>query len=133
MVLDPNVLISAILSKRGAPAELVRLWQQGEFELIISRKLVTELARTLTYPKLRKLVPEDAAVAFVSLIQSGGSLSDDTRDAPVSSRDPGDDYLLALASSCDAILVSGDDDLLVLKDLAPIESPREFLDRLSER
>jgi hypothetical protein len=35
-VLDPNVLIAALLSPTGAPAQLVGRWLGGEFELVVS-------------------------------------------------------------------------------------------------
>jgi predicted nucleic acid-binding protein len=45
---------------------------------------------------------------------------------------PGDDYLLALASSETAVLVSGDDYLLSLADELPIHSPASFLALLEQ-
>ena len=52
--------------------------------------------------------------------------------APVRSRDPGDDYLIALAYSRKAVLVSGDRDLLELADRMPVFTPVEFLRWLDE-
>jgi len=49
---------------------------------------------------------------------------------PVRSRDPGDDYLVALAAAARATLVSGDAHLLELRDAIPVLSPREFPDTL---
>jgi predicted nucleic acid-binding protein len=43
------------------------------------------------------------------------------------STDPDDDYLIALAHSQNAVLVSGDSDLLDLTGGAPICSPADFL------
>jgi predicted nucleic acid-binding protein len=45
----------------------------------------------------------------------------------VRSKDPGDDYLIALAASERALLVSGDGHLLDLREQIPVYSPREFL------
>jgi hypothetical protein len=42
-VVDPNVLVSAALSKRRAPWELVRLWREGAFELVVSHDVLFEL------------------------------------------------------------------------------------------
>jgi predicted nucleic acid-binding protein len=53
--------------------------------------------------------------------------------APRRSRDPGDDYLLALAESERAIVVSGDQHLLGLADRFPIVSPQAFLEELEVR
>ena len=59
-------------------------------------------------------------------------MANDVASPPRLSRDPGDDYLLALARSNSAILVSGDQDLLDVKD-APVESPRSFMSKSATR
>jgi len=46
-VLDPNVLVSALLSRSGAPAQIVARWLRGEFELVLSELLLAELGRAL--------------------------------------------------------------------------------------
>jgi predicted nucleic acid-binding protein len=50
----------------------------------------------------------------------------------VQSIDPNDDYLVALASSERAVLVSGDGHLTVLADRLPVRTPAEFLAALEE-
>jgi uncharacterized protein len=132
-VLDPNVLIAALLSRTGAPAQIVSRWLGGEFELVLSEKLLAELERALAYPKLRRRVAEEEAEAFVALLRRGGSLSADPVEPARRSADPGDDYLLALAEQVRAVLVSGDQHVLTLADELPIQTPRAFLDALAER
>ena len=56
-------------------------------------------------------------------------MADDPAAPARRSRDPGDDYLLALAESAVAILVTGDQDLLDVKDV-PVRSPRAFLEKM---
>lgn len=129
-VLDPNVLISALLSRSGAPALLVARWLSGDFELVVSEKLLAELRRALTYPKLRSRITEDEATAFVDLLDRAATRATDPPATPRRSRDAGDDYLLALAEAAAAVLVTGDDDLLGLKGV-PVLSPRAFLDTLA--
>ena len=74
------------------------------------------------------MASEDAAGGVGWLRASAVSATDpvdhrlDTR-----SRDPGDDYLLALAASEHAVLVTGDTDLLELSERLPIHTPRSFL------
>jgi predicted nucleic acid-binding protein len=51
----------------------------------------------------------------------------------VHSIDPGDDDLLALAASQDAVLVSGDDHLLALQGDSPVHSPASFHRLLQEQ
>jgi putative PIN family toxin of toxin-antitoxin system len=127
-VLDPNVIISALLSPAGAPAQVLRLWLEGAFDLVCSPALLDELSRALTYPKLRSRISEQEARAVIELISRGAIFVDDPSDPPaVRSDDPGDDYLIALAENSRAMLVSGDRDLLKLSDQIPVYSPAQFL------
>ncbi len=129
-VLDANVLVAALLSPGGAPAQLLARWLAGEFELVVSESLLAELERVLAYPKLRaRIAPEDAA-EFVSFIRDSAVHAPAPPAPPRRSRDPGDDYLLALAESQKAIVVSGDRHLLELTDRFPVRSPRDFLEAL---
>jgi uncharacterized protein len=132
-VLDVNVLIAALLSPTGAPAQLVSRWLAGEFELIVSQKLLTELDRALAYPKLRARIPSEDAAEFVSFVSSTAIHPPDPPARRRRSRDPGDDYLLALAESENAIIVSGDQHLLELADRLPVRSARDFLEALETR
>jgi hypothetical protein len=129
-VLDPNVLIAALLSRSGAPAQIVTRWLDGAFELVVSESLLAELERALGYPKVRRRVPPSEAVAFVSLLRRGAIVAVDAATPARRSADPGDDYLLALAESAHGVLVSGDRHLLALADELPIQSPQAFLDTL---
>jgi uncharacterized protein len=129
-VLDPNILIAALLSPSGAPAEIVARWLAGEFELVVSEALLAELDRALAYPKLRTRVAAGEAAEFVSLLRDGAIVSPDASNAEHHSADPGDDYLLALAESQRALLVSGDQHLLTLADQLPIQTARAFLNAL---
>lgn len=133
-VLDANVLISAILSPRGAPARLILAWQAGAFELVVSPALLAELRRALGYPKLSRLVPPLDADAFVAWLAASAVVASDPETAPaIRSADPDDDYLLALAMAERAVLVSGDAHLTVLADRLPIQTPADFLGSLEGR
>jgi predicted nucleic acid-binding protein len=60
-------------------------------------------------------------------------LAEDPPDpAPVSSPDPDDDYLLALAISQRAFLVTGDRHLRGLREDLPILTPAEFVRKLGQ-
>jgi len=132
-VLDPNVIISGLLSPEGSPARTLLAWQRSEFELVASPLLLAELERALSYPKLRRRIPTDEAQAVLEwLARSATIMPDPEGPPPVRSVDPGDDYLLALASSESAVLVSGDDHLLSLAGELPIRSPASFLALLEQ-
>ena len=131
-VLDPNVVISGVLSFRGAPADVLRAVAGGEFELIASQTLLDELERALAYPKLRRHISEAHAAELVRWVAGNATMViDPETDPPAHSRDPGDDYLIALASAHRAALVSGDKHLLALEGEIPVFSPRAFLDLLA--
>ncbi|MEZ5098670.1 MAG: putative toxin-antitoxin system toxin component, PIN family [Thermoleophilia bacterium] len=129
-VLDPNVLIAALLSRSGPPGQLLARWLAGAFELVVSELLLAELERALAYSKLRARVPPEEAAAFVSVLASAAVLVSDPAVFPLRSADPGDDYLLALAETARAVLVSGDRHLLELADDLPIRTARAFLETL---
>ncbi len=132
-VLDPNVIISGLLSASGAPADVLRAFNGGEFEVVVSPKLLAELERALAYPKLRRHISADEAKAVVAWIGGSATAAPDPDDPPpVRSSDPEDDYLIAVASAARALLVSGDKHLLELASAIPVFSPREFLERLSQ-
>jgi uncharacterized protein len=132
-VVDVNVLISGVLSAKGSPAEILRATRDGQFELVVSEVLLAELQRTLGYPKLRKRIAPEKAAAFVNWVREHGTLAEDPASPPpVGSRDPDDDYLLALAIDRRAYLVTGDQDLLVLSSDLPILTPAQFSVKLRE-
>jgi uncharacterized protein len=131
VVLDANVLISALLSRTGAPAALLTAAVDGELELVVCPVLLDETARTLARPKIRsRIAPADAERLLGLVREVADVVGDPERPAPVRSADPSDDYLLALAAREQAPLVSGDGHLLDLRGRAPVFSPREFLEQL---
>ena len=132
-VLDPNVVISGLLSPKGTPAEVLRAFDRGEFELIASQALLDELRRALGYSKLRAHISEEDAVAVVRWVSDTATVVSSPQAIPsVRSADPGDDYLIALASAHRAALVSGDKHLLSLSNEIPVFSLRDFLELLAK-
>jgi uncharacterized protein len=127
-VLDPDVLISAVLAPAGKPAAVLRAWSAGAFELVASPLLLAELERALAYPKLRARIHESEATALIEWLgRSATIVTDPVEPAPWASQDPGDDYLLALAAHERAAPVSGDRHLLELVGKLPIYPPAAFL------
>ena len=131
-LLDVNVLIAGLLSRTGSPARLLGKWLEGEFELVISDLLLDELEKTLARPKLRRLLDDDEISAFLELLRGGLAdwVEDPGEPSSIKSRDPKDDYLIAVARAAQATLVTGDADLLELSGSIPVMSPRAFLETL---
>lgn len=132
-VVDPNVLISGLITPRGTSARVLLELRDGAFELVISPLLLAELDGVLRRPKVRAYVTLDEVETFVESIRRTGDLIDDPEPADEAlSEDPADEYLVALARAArvDA-LVTGDPHLTRLRARIPVRTPREFLDLLS--
>lgn len=127
-VLDPGVLVSALITPSGRPAKLLERAQGGEFELIVSPQLLAELEDVLLRDKFRRYVDVETVERFLELIRREATVvPDPSEPGPLNSIDTADDYLLALAYAQKAVLVSGDSDLLDLTGGAPICAPADFL------
>lgn len=127
-VVDPNVLIAAALSRDGSPAKVLTAWLDGHYDLVVSPALLAELTRALAYPRIRARVSEPDAIEFVALVAADAVPADDPADEPaIRSADPDDDYLIALAASSGAVIVSGDHHLTDLRGRIPVYTPTEFL------
>lgn len=127
-VLDPGVLVSALITPTGAPAKLLAAARGGELELIASPLLLAELSEVLGREKFRRYVDLATVEEYLELLRREATLAADPEGPPpLRSADPDDDYLIALAQSENAALVSGDRHLLELAGEAPIHSPADFL------
>ena len=122
LVVDTNVLVSAFLWK-GTPGQLIELAGEKECRLFTSRVLIDELAEVLQRKKLAKQVQATGFTAAQMLrnYQKLATTVTARRLAQQVSRDADDDAVLACALAAQAdLIVSGDDDLLVLKQFQEI-------------
>ena len=134
VVLDTNVLVSALLFRDGQLAWIRAAWQEGRFELLVDHDCADELVRVLGYPKFALDREQVEALLGEVLPYAHPVPIGRNRIAGLPRcRDNHDQKFLALASAGDAeVLVTGDRALL---ELAPrvsfaIESPVEFRKRL---
>lgn len=127
VVLDPGVLVSALISPSGTPAKLLEDGRGGALELIVSPLLLGELEEVLEREKFRRYVDRDTVRDYIVLLRRDAVVADDPEDEPpLRSADPDDDYLIALAFNQKAVLVSGDRHLLDLTGGAPILAPADL-------
>lgn len=133
-VLDSNILVSAMIARGGPPHRIIRAWSEGAFELLVSPKLIAELAGVLARPKFQPQTGEGRAAAYVAAITAGSIWIEDPENPPRTSPDPDDDYLIALAAAGGAeVIVSGDRHLLDLADPPiPVQTARAFAERLED-
>jgi putative PIN family toxin of toxin-antitoxin system len=134
VVLDPNVLVSALISPAGPPREILTAWTQGRFELVASPALLGELRDVLARARFRRWVSVATAAEYVDGLAEDALVVDDPAPQPGLSPDPDDDYLITLARAGGAdYLISGDRHLTGLTDpTPPVLTPRQFLDLLTE-
>lgn len=132
VVCDPNVLISARLSPRGAPAKVLSAWTDGRLELVVSPGLLVELTGVLERPKFRRWMTIDETRGFVEALRVAAVVIHDPPVLAGVTPDPKDDYLVALARAAGADrLISGDPHLTGLADAdPPVVTPRAFVDQL---
>ena len=132
VVLDPGVLVSAILSRSGPPSRILDAWRDGEFDLLVSPLLLDELEDVLLRPRFVEYATSEQVRAYVDGLAVEGVAFDDPGDPPRVTRDPDDDYLFALAVAAGAdFLVSGDKHIASVPDPpCAVLSPRALLDRL---
>jgi putative PIN family toxin of toxin-antitoxin system len=127
-VLDPGVLVSALITPQGTPAKLLLSAGEGDFELIVSPLLLEELELVLRREKFRRYIDQDGVTAYLDLLRRSAEIAADPETpSPIRCADPDDDYLIALANSQNAALVSGDSHLLDLAGKIPVHSPADFL------
>ncbi len=56
VVLDTNILFSALISPHGAPDAIYRAWRAARFEVVTSRMQLDEIRRASRYPKLQAIL-----------------------------------------------------------------------------
>lgn len=132
VVLDPGVIISGLLNPDGPPGRLLAAWADGAFDLVLSPHLLEELAEVLARPKLTARLDATVVGDLLRLLPEAAVVHTDPVAERVS-RDPDDDYLVALARTAGALLVSGDKDLLAIQlehveVLAPADAMVRLLD-----
>jgi len=134
IVVDTNVLISALLSANKSPGKIVALWRAGELELVVSPEMIAEVRRVLGYEKIRKRVPSEQAQRFLKLLETGATLVTPCEEVSVVQNDPDDDKFLALAIASGAEhIVSGDKHLLSIGAYQGVKilNPANFLNIFS--
>jgi uncharacterized protein len=133
VVLDTNILLSALINRRGTPALLIAGWRERRYDLITSSEQLIELGEVARRPVLRaRIVPATVGRLIRDLRKLAEVLT--RLHAVERSADPADNFLLAMVEAGNAnYLVSGDRrGVLALgtHGITQIVRAREFLDVL---
>ena len=131
-VLDANVLVSAIISKSGAPAKLIELLEREKYSLAMSQATLDELSEVLRREKLavKYNLRESWVVEFLDHLRSVVVWCEPQGELSGVSVDPKDDKYVHCAVTARAqYIVSGDKHLLSIKRYEGIEIllPAAFL------
>ena len=133
LILDTNILVSALLAQNSVPAEILAHWRKGQFTLLCCEEQIDELRRVTRYPKIRERLPQPLAGRLINELRSLSEFISPLPSVDVSP-DPWDNYLLAMAEAGGAhYLVTGDKaDLLSLTrhGQTQIVTVRQMLERL---
>jgi len=132
VVLDTNVIISGTITDYGAPFQILKSWEKGDFVIIVSEPILQEIERVLHYPHIkneRRLTDQDIGNVLQLLRIYGINIPAEIEIEAVP-EDPEDNKFIVAAVEGDAdYIVSGDRHLRDLKSYRDIEivSPSEFV------
>jgi putative PIN family toxin of toxin-antitoxin system len=132
VLLDSNVYLSFLLNPAApnAPQTCVVHVLDQRISCIVSRSILDELKRNvLTKPYLRDRISPNRLDSFLTLIDMQVGIAADPPGKPLrATRDPGDDFVIALALHHDVHIITGDKDLLVLDPIGKMRiiSPSAF-------
>jgi len=121
IVIDTNILVSAILTSKGNPAKILKLVLEGKLNLIISPAILEETQRVLRYPRLVKLMKKNKITRkevydFLDKMSKVAVITPGQLDIDAIPDDPADNKILACGLEGEAdYLISGNHHLTDLK------------------
>ncbi len=136
LVLDTNILVSALITRGSPPDGLYQGWQRGEFVLLTSLPQLAELERVVYSPKLQRFIKADSADDMLFLVRQGSEIITDLPTVFYSA-DTDDNVIIATALKGRAdYLVTGDKkDILHLQEADGVRfvTARQMLDIIAEQ
>ena len=133
LVIDTNVVLSALLFPEGSLTWLRNAWKSGKILPLTSQETVSELIRALSYPKF-SLTALEQQFLLADYLDWCETVTIQIRPNVPLCRDPDDRCFLELAVSGNAsALITGDKDLLSLTSefSIPVLAPAELQTFLS--
>lgn len=124
VVVDTNVIASAVLSPSGPPARILALVDRGVFELVVSEAILAEYERVLNYPRVRSRhgLTDDELSRFLARLRQVAVLVEPRESLAIVADDPDDNKFLECAVEASATyIVSGDNHLNALGEFRGIQ------------
>ena len=135
IVLDSNVLISALLIPKSNAGYILQLWRDKKFTLVVSKFILMKTKKVLCYPKIRNRLKWDEQKInhYVDLLSFFAKKVDIENTSAQVEKNQNDVPILATFIKAQVdYLVTGDDDLLSLANNYSIVTPAEFLIKLKQ-
>ena len=132
IVIDTNVIISAILFNNSPPGKAVKLANQLG-QILLSDVIFQEMQKTITRKKFDRYLSYDSRRQILSKLLLESELVDITETITIC-RDPKDNKFLEVAVSGQGdLIITGDQDLLILNPFRGIDiiTVNEFLTRVN--
>lgn len=132
VVLDTNVLVSALISTDGAPAEILDLVLAGELSIVFSTKIMAEYHNVLHRPKFR--FDETQVATLLDFLENTGRfITPQPGQHQLPDRD--DETFLDTAQAAGVPLITGNEKHFPLgsRQGAVVVSPRAYVDALRAR
>jgi putative PIN family toxin of toxin-antitoxin system len=108
VVLDTNILFSALISPHGPPGLIFDAWREGRFDLATCTAQIEEIRKASRYPKFRAIL-QPYRVGIVINNMRRARIWTDPLPKIHEAADPTDSFLLNLAEAVEAhYLVTGD-------------------------
>lgn len=109
-VLDANVFVSAVINTCGIPKQIIDLWRDDLFELLVSEAILAEIGRVLRYPRIAALHQLTAAELqeFLTLLGEESRVIAAAERLHVSPDESDNRYLECAVAGDAGYLVSGD-------------------------
>jgi len=130
-VVDTNILLRALIKPQGTIGPVLQRLRNGDYVAIYSEPVLDELLAKLALPRLRDKYhfTDEVTADLVALLALRGELVKPQRKVKLC-RDPHDDmFIEAALAGAAAYIVTGDKDLLSLKEFESVRfiTPRIFL------
>ncbi len=129
VVLDTNVIISGFLNLGGIPAQILHLWRQERFDVLITGAILEEYIKVFQYSRIQKRLQLNIS-ELAEDFREFCILVEPVEPVDVIKVDPDDNKFVECAVSGNAeLIISGDIHLLALKQYNGIQilSPNAFL------
>jgi putative PIN family toxin of toxin-antitoxin system len=109
VILDTNILVSALITPSGVSERIYRAWRAGRFQLLTCAEQFSELRRVTRYTRVSSYIRPAEAGTLVNELRRLATVVENLPLVDDAASDPADSFLLGLAIAGRAdYLVTGD-------------------------